>query len=380
MSIKIFDTDSKNDLLLLHFEEHSEEVNSYRGLIVEDNFTDKNEVLENDLSKYSIVCSSFPFTPEYKLENSKEIFENFINNSRVYHSYEGTVLRLYNYKDLWFLSTHKKINALFSRWGSMKSFGQMFMDLLGIKDLQEINNFNLDKHKIYTFLVRTNADNRIVCKHEESKLFYLGSFDRNNNFKYSNDTFNNVDNVPEINIKTYEEAEHYMKNINFYKEQGIILISEKGETIKFLNSNYSELFNLRKNESNITKAYIMNIKDNTKREFLDLYNEHIESFRKFDLIISNIASNIHKNYISRYIKNNIAIIPPEQYSIMKSIYEQYLKRNKEYVYITKNLVMSHIFKQDTNNIFNLYFMYCNRENLYGNGNKVEEHIKNKIKI
>jgi ribosomal protein S19E (S16A) len=90
--------------------------------------------------------------------------------------------------------------------------------------------------------------------------------------------------------------------------------------------------------------------------------------------------NIYKNYINRYIKNNVAIAPPEQYNIMKSIYEQYLKRNSDYVYITKALVTNHILEQDTNTIFNLYFLYSNRENLYGNGNKVEEHIKNRILI
>lgn len=384
MSVKIFDTNEH--FYLLHFDDYSQELDNYRGMIIERtadiNTDNEGSVLpDNNLNKY-LVCRSFPFTPEYDYSTSKEVFDNLIEYSKVYPSYEGSVLRLFNWNNEWFLSTHKKINAFNSRWGSSKSFGDMFLEQLGISDLQDVNKLELNKSKVYTFLLRTNMENRIVCLYDDLKLFYIGSFDRQRDFVYENDTFPRVDNIPDIKyaVNTYEQMVEYITKSDEYKEQGVVLVTQNGRSVKFLNTKYTELFQLRHNETNIIKAYIMNLQEGTHEQFLNLYEEHIEKFRHFDRAFSNIVFNIYRNYISRYIKNNVAIVPPEQYNIMKSIYEQYLKRNSEYSYITRNLVTKHVLEQDYNVIYNLYHLYSNRENLYGNGNKVEEHIKNKILI
>lgn len=386
MSVKIFDTNEH--FYLMHFDDYSENLDEFRGVIIErnDEFTTDEEgsiSVINGIDEFKdyIVCKSFPFTPEYDVSIAKDIFEEHNSGSKFYPSFEGTVLRLYNYKGEWFLSTHKKISAFHSRWGSSKSFGQMFLEQLNIQNIQDVDSMELNKNKIYTFLLRTSYENRIVCRYNDMSLFYIGSFDREHDFKYELDTFPNVNCIPEIpNINTFEDLESYIQRSDEFKEQGVVMVNNEGRSYKILNPRYTELFVLRKNETNIFKAYIMNMQDGTHREFCKLYPEFSEKLNHFDNAFNHIVGNIYKNYINRYIKNNVAIAPPEQYNIMKSIYEQYLKRNSDYVYITKALVTNHILEQDPNTIFNLYFLYSNRENLYGNGNKVEEHIKNRILI
>ena len=48
----------------------------------------------------------------------------------IYDAYEGCLLRLFNFNNKWFLSTHKKINAFRSKWSSKDSFGLMFQNAL----------------------------------------------------------------------------------------------------------------------------------------------------------------------------------------------------------------------------------------------------------
>ena len=71
------------------------------------------------------VFSNLPFTPEYVttvLPDIENIFEYTFSNS-----YEGAIIRVFYFKDKWFYSTHRKLDAFKSRWSSKETFGDTFL-------------------------------------------------------------------------------------------------------------------------------------------------------------------------------------------------------------------------------------------------------------
>ncbi|NDG32425.1 hypothetical protein EB118_20415, partial [bacterium] len=62
----------------------------------------------------------------------------YINNNIVsifdkcsfYDSYEGALIRMFYYKNKWYLSTNRKLDAYRSKWASKESFGSYFFKAL----------------------------------------------------------------------------------------------------------------------------------------------------------------------------------------------------------------------------------------------------------
>jgi hypothetical protein len=83
-------------------------------------------VVFNDEGK--LIMRGFPFTPEYTHDdpdlNSKI---GQLSNYTIIPSFEGTILRVFCYKDKWFVSTHKKLFADHSHWANRNlSFEEQF--------------------------------------------------------------------------------------------------------------------------------------------------------------------------------------------------------------------------------------------------------------
>ena len=65
----------------------------------------------------NLVMRGFPYTPEYIAdENLKNVFTQPLTNFKIFHSQEGTIIRVFFYNK-WRVSTHKRLNATHSRWG-----------------------------------------------------------------------------------------------------------------------------------------------------------------------------------------------------------------------------------------------------------------------
>lgn len=76
----------------------------------------------------------------------------------IYDSPPGTVLRAYQADGVWYLSTHRRLHASQSRWGGVKSFQQLFMDMVDVDryndgDFQTWAKSTLTDGKLYTFLL-----------------------------------------------------------------------------------------------------------------------------------------------------------------------------------------------------------------------------------
>ncbi len=115
-------------------------------------------------------------------------------------AYEGTVIRMFKHtsetQDRWYISNHRKLDALMSRWGSSISFGTLFSDAIKARvqtspelksqmDLKtgtlfhQFKNKILDPRYLYVFLLTTNPQTRIVSGSlGESEVYHVGSFNR----------------------------------------------------------------------------------------------------------------------------------------------------------------------------------------------------------
>ena len=112
-----------------------------------------------------LVASTFPYTEEFSVSNI-DVVDSIIKEGtwKYYKSYEGTVIRIIHDEQdgvmKRVISTHKKLDAFESYWGSDKSYGELFKtEINRMHTSQKSNNehaFNdfldsLDSNYNYTF-------------------------------------------------------------------------------------------------------------------------------------------------------------------------------------------------------------------------------------
>ena len=244
--IKLFDNDEY--LELYHYTHCSDNDNDFvkncRGVI----FTKSGDN----------VLQTFPYSNEYTVpyDDNNDIDMNDNNNTipelnsidlasyHIFDSYEGTIIRIFNYNNKWYVATHKKLDAFKSKWSSNDSFGMMFkksLDTIYNFEDQNLKNFinnqsddfnlyqtflsKLDKSKTYLFLLRNNKDNRIVCDAPTSQLmFHVGTI--NDNILYFDENIG-IPKPNELKFSTKKELFNYINDINYNEFQGVIVFPGK---------------------------------------------------------------------------------------------------------------------------------------------------------
>src|SRR3989344_6298936 len=85
----------------------------------------------------TLVMKAFPYTVDYNHTELSLIEETMVDFSKFsfFDSYEGTLLRVFNFNGTWFLSTHRKLNAFRSKWSSKESYGTLFVKALDAEAL-----------------------------------------------------------------------------------------------------------------------------------------------------------------------------------------------------------------------------------------------------
>lgn len=78
---------------------------------------------------------------------------------KTYHCFKETMITLYYHNDSWNVATPRKSDAFDSRWNSVKSYGELFQDIL---KLQKIDKKELNKKYCYTFVCLNKNIKNIV--------------------------------------------------------------------------------------------------------------------------------------------------------------------------------------------------------------------------
>jgi hypothetical protein len=399
--MSIITTDTLNNLKVLHYDQcdinTSSDIKQIRGLI----YSATNDATDGDI-KEKILCKSFPFTPEINVNDTELLKTHIVPNldgALFFESHEGTIIRLWYHNDehKWYISTHRKIDAFTSKWGTNTSYGELFNSVIRnnislswadqedemVEDENTRKLFDrfcetCNKNYVYTFLIRNTDTNRIVIRdYKEPHMFCIGMFDRTNNFDFikPNKTLK-FSSPSEYTFTNLEQCISDIQNMDQYKLQGLIMIQTDGQCIKLLNSEYDRLQKLRANVPSLEFRYLQVRCTELKDDFIQLYNEHSTTFENVEKIVNNITNNIFKKYIYRFVQKKQALLPPCQYNLMTKIHNLYLTRTIEKVDLS--VVTESVNKCTDKELYSLVQNYKQNERKYGSGNFISETLKQKI--
>ena len=282
---------------------------------------------------------SFGYTPQYTIEtidvHMQEFIKNNIKTLRFYDSYEGTLIRLF-YNDInnkWYISTHRKLNAEKSRWGSSETFGDKFKSIIP-------ENFytTLNKDLHYMFLLTPNENNRIVCN-TTNLVLHIGTYD--SQFNLTTDYNIGVPRPTEHKFNTYEDfIIHLQTKTDITKIQGLIIHDENTQTnIKIYNEKYYEYYKVRNNVPSIMFRYLqLRNDDNMKNKMHKLYPKHVTRFAEYENALWNIADKLFNCYMNRFVKKIHTTVSPQENVILKTCHGWHLQ-NKQTNKMSKEKVM-----------------------------------------
>lgn len=323
------------------------------------------------------VLTSFPFCEEIVVRSVLDVHNALKKNgfldgnitldgdTRVYPSYEGTVLRLHyqtyqqgNQEGKWILSTHRKINAFTSRWGTDESFGSMAVRAMeqrlhtcpddSAKE-PDANKYT-DQHPAfikfcellapgccYMFLLLTTNKNRIVtlgCDANFPCMLYLGRIyvnttDNSEDYEYPDETDDlwptSVPISSELDDDTISAQyihDWVTTKCNLEVSQGLILYYRHPlgfiRQVKFINPYYYERYKIRGNEPSLYFRYLQVRMDKQLRLSLyALYSESHELFNTTENKIYDMAKHLLKMHKEVYVKSrkrndNVKIAPSLQ--------------------------------------------------------------------
>lgn len=241
----------------------------------------------------------------------------------LYSAYEGTSLRLFYYNDQWILCTHRKLNAFKSRWSSMKSFGQMFVDALMTGYGLVYTDFleTLDKSRLYMFFLRTSEKNRMVCfGGPYNELYHCATFDSTGLVEASI----GIRKQCKIDIPDSVDREEYImsvvRNIDPLWSVGVILRKGMHE-VKILNKEYAFLREVRGNEPSLAFRYLQIRADvEMYSHFMGLYSMYEPMFSEIEQKIRRVAERLCMLFMVRYVKNHFEYVSTTEHLMLKNAY------------------------------------------------------------
>jgi hypothetical protein len=305
-------------------------------------------------NKDELVFKSFPYTIEYTEKNDtdkiKNNVESIFSDCLFYKSYEGCLIRIFYFKNKWYISTNKKLDAFKSKWSSKESYGNYFKKALHTqfstnkrliqhyeniekklpKDDEQFSSFCtnvLEKDKQYVFLLLNSSDNRIVCDEPDTPtIFHVGTF-INGNLDMCEDIY--IPYPEKLEFENIDKLYEYVNKTDYTKLQGVIIFAPNNIQYKILNYDYYYYYNARGNEPSIKFRYLQVRMDKEQSKMLKfLYPNKIKEFEEYENLIFEASQLIYNSYVERFIKKMFVNVPPEEYQIMKSAHSWYLTDRK----------------------------------------------------
>lgn len=363
MSIAIEDQTDK--LTLLHYEgnvtdETDKHIKNTRGVITDEHF--------------DTIVSTFGYTPEYTVDqhDTYEALLSDLSNCLVYRAEEGTLLRLFFHDNHWNVSTFKRLNAFDSRWSSVKSFGELFLDALhyffsegagkGTLEYEPEHLFDvfchtLDRSLVYTFLLRTNIDTKIVCHTPNHPTLFFGGCFR--------DGFRLKENplaIPfphQVQVTTVKELETYVESLDPFEYQGVMVILPDQRTLKIIHSLYSTYKTVRGSEPDIEMAYFrIRTKEDEKELFMKMF-PHVNT-EVIETSIKSMITYLHRMYVRRFIKKLYTMLHPTLFYILRKAHSWHTE-NRETNIVTVDKMTGFMEDQNSGSLYRMYKEYTSHE-------------------
>lgn len=307
------------------------------------------------------------FMLKYPTKSENIVAEEFIEGTMINVFFDPT----YGVNGCWQVATRNTVGAevSFYKWSNM-TFNQMFLDAC-IK-----NNFNiqtLNPAYCYSFVLQ-HPVNRIVVPFKKPQLFLVAVYEiiqKNSDVKIIEQNLSEVKKgglcymtgikFPDVfdePYKTYSELINKFASGNTpYDVMGVVVRNtQTGQRTKFRNPIYEEVRHLRGNQPKLQYQYLCLRHAGKLPEFLKYYPETKDEMSKFRDQVHMFTENLHKNYISCYVKKEKPLREySEQYRThMFKIHEHFTSELRpKNLYVTNTVVIKYV-----NNLHPSLLMYC----------------------
>lgn len=274
----------------------------------------------------------------------KEEVKTSETKTRFFKSYEGALIRLFYYRNRWYVTSHRKLDAFVSFWGSLKTFGTMFKEAVenhfcyhpSSPDEDPRYFFQkyldtLDQSLQYLFLISNNRDNYLVSTPQQQTAWHIGTY---RNVYDSDGSLLRVEEVPEataglhrveeLSISTFGELQAYMQTVDYRTSQGVIAWVPSptgfhlGSQIKLFDPEYYRYFQVRGNEASVKFRYLQ-LRQEGKwlTELRALYPHYVQAFAEYEEILSEITQQLLSHYENRYLHRNVVRLAQETELVIK---------------------------------------------------------------
>lgn len=230
---------------------------------------------------------------------------------------EGSMIRVFWYNNEWRIGTSRKIDAVYSHWGSDKSFKELFLETLELPE-NNIHLQNLDKECCHTFLLQ-HPDVKLGLDIEMACIIPLNKINLETLVETKLDTcFRTKLRMPELLTKNLKLSENYM------------VICDDGTRIKFLNPEYAYVRKILNNNPSLKWGYLEAIQKQVWHVMRYYFQSKRTLFDNIDVKIVVACTNIQQEYYNKYILKNKDYKWNKKYErTLIQLHARYLKtRNK----------------------------------------------------
>lgn len=398
-NIKVKKFKNNDDLVLLHnnykmaanASEYKELYDECRSIVLDFTLSYNNNVVVT-------YANSVPLRITYE-EYMASLYEN---TDKIYEAYDGTIITIYNYKDVWYFGTSSCPDANSSKFSHpTKSHGLMFDEvlykyysripevynkLIEIENPEEVSKMlrelfvsNLNTHNAYEFVLIHYENKHIVdytnnLGDEYKELVHINTRNRVTLQEYEinsssiQELFNLGVRYPSY-FSTIIDANIYINNNNSY---GIIIKKSIGDGISKLYKISSNYITHREETDpchpnlwmNILEVYMKNKQNYTIKDYIATYNPNIQlpydnNGKPIDptYLIHTIISTI-KDCLYNYYKSTTTYNPTyKRYKMNKELDKQFAPIIQYHLAQLRNLQIT-TFNKKMISCSNIYYYLC----------------------
>lgn len=283
---------------------------------------------------------------------------------------EGTFIHLFYDSNIhsWEIATKRAIGGNYYFYHVPEkyvfTYREMFMEACGleknahIRELPFLNDLNINI--CYGFILQ-HPENHIVMRIFNPKLYLISMYelDRNTSsvtFISTKDSIfekYNIYSPKSYDLQKYPVEEYIRVHSSIHTPlivAGIMITDlSNGQTYAQLNPNYKEMAELRGNHPNIQYQYLCLYRIKKVAAFLQFFPQYNSEFTKYKIQYDTFVTNVHKSYLSYYVKKEGIIISPKFFPTIYEIHHSIFipsMTNKEKIIIRRKVVKEYIDKFD----------------------------------
>lgn len=295
-------------------------------------------ILEKDTNKLVHYAFSKAYDGLSK-EDGEDPYLKTLDKFRVEHLVEGTLIKVFYYDDEWRIGTSRNIDAVYSHWGSDRSFKELFLETCKKPEVN-IDIESLDKSFCYSY----------ILQHPEITIGYdiiISDVIPLNKV--------NLDTLEVVNLMdgfSHDLSKEEVLNQVCY-DKNFMVITDDNKRIKILSHSYRDVKELLNNNPSIKWAYLEAVQSNRQQEFRNFFPSKAEIFDYVDDTIYDTVEVIHNLYILKFIKHeNELVVPKRLYKTLGQLHGRYKKTRER---TTREIIYDHLLGLNTKA---LYWVLC----------------------